>query len=92
MVGPVFSGVGLLTIFQTKEVLMAKSALCPDCGERVPLTMPVRLGMRVTCPNCEAELEVVETEPIELDWVYEDDDYEYDDEFEYDEEEDEEDW
>lgn len=71
---------------------MAKSALCPDCGERVPLATPVRLGMRVTCPNCEAELEVVETEPIELDWVYEDD-YEYDDEFEYDdEEEDEEDW
>ncbi len=73
--------------------MATKSALCPDCGERVPLSTPVRLGMRVTCPNCDAELEVVETEPIELDWVYEDDDYDYDDdEFEDEEEEEEEDW
>jgi len=36
--------------------------------------------MKVTCPNCGANLEVVETIPVELDRVYQDEDYEYYDE------------
>jgi hypothetical protein len=35
----------------------------------------------VNCPNCEAELEVIGNDPVELDWVYE----EWDDEEEEDE-------
>ena len=31
------------------------------------------MGKKVVCPNCDAELEVVETEPVELDWAYDDD-------------------
>lgn len=64
------------------EVKAAK-AVCPDCGEAVTLRGSVRLGQEVVCPHCDAELEVVETEPLELDWAY--DDYDYDDEDEEDE-------
>ena len=67
-----------------KRTTGTTTAECPDCGEKITLRDPVELGQLVTCPNCEAELEVVETNPVELDWVYE----EWDEE----EEEEEEDW
>jgi lysine biosynthesis protein LysW len=53
------------------------SATCPDCGKVVRLRAPVRVGQEVACPHCEAELEVIETDPVELDWVY--DEYDGDD-------------
>jgi hypothetical protein len=31
------------------------------------------MGQEVACPHCDAELEVIETDPVELDWIYEDD-------------------
>jgi len=64
------------------EVKVAK-AVCPDCGETITLKGSVRLGQEVVCAHCDAELEVVETDPLELDWVYEE---------EEDEEEQDEDW
>ena len=45
---------------------------CPDCGARIAVQSPVRVGQQVRCPNCDAELEVIDTNPVELDWVYED--------------------
>ena len=45
---------------------------CPDCGARITVPSPVRIGQQVLCPNCDAELEVIDTNPVELDWVYED--------------------
>ena len=59
-------------------------ARCPDCGERVRLQGRLYIGRPVTCGNCDAELEVIETEPVELDWVDDDD--------EYDDDEDDDDW
>lgn len=59
-------------------------ATCPDCGEKIAIRGTIRIGQEVICPNCDAELEIVETEPVELDWAYEDD---WDDE-----EEDDDDW
>jgi lysine biosynthesis protein LysW len=50
---------------------VTKTADCPDCGEKVPVPAPVKLSQRVVCPNCNADLEVVETVPLELDWHYE---------------------
>ena len=47
-------------------------AACPDCGDRMAFTGKVKLFQRVVCPNCGAELEVVKTEPVELEWAYED--------------------
>lgn len=51
-------------------------ALCPDCDEAINFGSRVRIGQRVTCPHCAADLEVVEISPIELDWAYEDEDWE----------------
>ena len=48
-------------------------ATCPDCGDKIALRGEIRMGKKVVCPNCDAELEVVETEPVELDWAYDDD-------------------
>jgi lysine biosynthesis protein LysW len=66
----------------TKNTVKAETAECPDCGEKVTMQGSVKIGQRVTCPHCQADLEVVETIPLELDWYYEeetDDDDEDDD-------------
>ena len=49
----------------------AKIVECPDCGQEITLQGAIKVGRRVTCPNCEADLEVVETVPLELSWYYE---------------------
>lgn len=59
---------------------------CLDCDERITLNPGLKLGSRFTCPNCDAEMEVISVDPVEIDWAY--DDSGYDDE-EY---EDDEDW
>jgi lysine biosynthesis protein LysW len=41
-----------------------------------------RLGQRVVCKSCKAEVEVVWLDPLELDWPVDDD--EFDDEDEWD--------
>lgn len=48
------------------------TAFCPDCDEEINLGRKARIGQRVTCPNCESALEVIETDPPELDWAYDD--------------------
>jgi lysine biosynthesis protein LysW len=55
----------------SQQPILAKTAVCPDCGEQVPLGLLAKMGQRVTCPHCQADLEVVETVPLELDWFYE---------------------
>lgn len=55
-------------------------ANCPDCEGDVRLQGNIELGMKVTCPNCGANLEVVETIPVELDRVYQYEDYDEEDE------------
>ena len=51
-------------------------ALCPDCEEGINFGSRPRIGQRVSCPHCGADLGVIEISPIELDWVYEDVDWE----------------
>ena len=63
-----------------QKPLQTKAADCPDCGEKVPVQVPVEIGHRVICPHCQADLEVVETVPVELDWYYEEEPPEEDDE------------
>ncbi len=46
---------------------------CPECDAEVGLGKTVKLGQRITCHSCGAFLEVIDTNPIELDWAYEDD-------------------
>ena len=55
---------------------------CPECDAEVGLGKSPRLGQRVICPSCGADLEVVETSPIELDWAFEDEEeYGYEEEY-----------
>lgn len=70
-------------------------AFCPDCEEPVRVATP-KLGQRVTCESCGAELEIVEVSPLELDWAYDEpsDDWEEEEEEEdeVDDWDDEDDW
>jgi Zn-finger nucleic acid-binding protein len=51
------------------------TAQCPICEEKIKLEKKIKFLERVTCPTCEALLEVVNTSPIELDWIYYDEHY-----------------
>jgi lysine biosynthesis protein LysW len=42
---------------------------CPDCGEKLVLQGCLLIGVQVWCQNCEAELEVVNLAPVEVDGV-----------------------
>jgi len=46
-------------------------ATCSACGEDVRLAK-ARLGQTLICVHCGAHLEVVEVDPVELDWAYDD--------------------
>ena len=48
----------------------AKVAYCPSCDNPVHLSGTVRIGRKFECKACNAELEVVELNPIVLDWVF----------------------
>jgi hypothetical protein len=42
---------------------------CPDCEMPIRIAPRSRIGQRLTCPHCNASLEVTEVSPLELDWV-----------------------
>jgi lysine biosynthesis protein LysW len=78
---------------------MLAKAICPSCGEWVKLSDNPKMGQKITCPECEADLEVIEVNPIELDWAFmegklDDEDWEDDEDWdnaeEWDDEEEEE--
>ena len=55
-------------------------AECPDCGDMITFKVEPRMGSRVSCPFCRTELDVIDTDPLELDWAYDDpDDDDWDD-------------
>lgn len=51
-------------------------AICPSCGEDIKLAGRSKIGQKVTCPYCDAWLEVIEVDPVELDWVYDEEEEE----------------
>ena len=61
------------------------SAYCPDCEGKIVLNPLARVGQKLACPHCQAELEVISVDPLEFDWAY---DWSWDDE----ENNDDEDW
>ena len=81
---------------------MPAKAICPSCGEWVKLPDHPKIGQKITCLECEADLEVIEVNPVELDWAYmedelddedwDDEDDDWDEEALDDEDDDEEDW
>lgn len=62
---------------------MTSRAICPSCGEWVKTPEHPKIGHKLTCVHCEADLEVVEVNPVELDWTF----YEEADDEEWDEDE-----
>jgi hypothetical protein len=65
-------------------------AFCPDCDGSVPVGPRPGLGKRVTCPHWNAELEVIELLPSELDWAYDESEAVWDDDEVWDKNDDEE--
>ena len=57
-------------------------SVCPSCGETIKLAGQPRISQKVTCRYCDESLEIIDVNPIELDWAYYDDD---DDEWSIDE-------
>ena len=67
-------------------------AFCPDCEESISLSQPKK-GELLICPHCDAELEVINLAPLELDWAYVEPAEDWDEEdWEEWEEEEEEEW
>ncbi len=57
-------------------------ATCAECDEEMEVSDRARVGQRVVCPNCGARLEVVSSNPLELDPAYdEEEDWDDDDDF-----------
>lgn len=51
---------------------MAISLDCLDCAEPIALASRPLLGQKIVCGRCQATLEVINLEPLELDWAYDD--------------------
>jgi lysine biosynthesis protein LysW len=47
-------------------------AVCPSCEGEIKITQQVKLEQKIRCPYCFEDLEVIETNPIELDWAFDD--------------------
>jgi lysine biosynthesis protein LysW len=55
-------------------------AVCPACEAQINIPGQVEMGQNVVCPQCSEDLEVIDTDPLELDWAYEELDWDEDDE------------
>jgi hypothetical protein len=54
--------------------------MCPSCEEYISVRSGISINAKLRCPECYADLVVVETNPLVLDWdEYEDDDDDWDD-------------
>ena len=49
-------------------------AHCPECEAAIDLDSEIEEGQQLDCPECGAELEVVNTNPVELDVVEDEND------------------
>lgn len=57
---------------------------CPACGAKVNVNAKPKMGQKVVCTACKADLEVVWLEPVELDFPFDENDYEDDEDEDYD--------
>lgn len=48
-----------------------KVAFCPECEGEFRVGPTLKVGQRLTCTHCDAELEIIHLTPLELDWAYE---------------------
>ncbi|MCX6092755.1 MAG: hypothetical protein NTX23_07825, partial [Candidatus Bipolaricaulota bacterium] len=77
---------------RTKEGT-ANKIVCPVCDAALDLDKDeLSLFNRLRCEECEALLEVVDEDPIRVEWVEEDDDFEDDEELDAEEEDEDDDY
>jgi hypothetical protein len=62
---------------------------CLSCSEVIDVGRSPKIGSIVTCSSCDSPFEIIELDPLLIDWPYYDDDYfdsdySYSDEDEYD--------
>ena len=55
-------------------------AECIECGSEIILTRQAGLGHKVTCSECGTILKVVGLDPVEVDWIYDEPEYEEEEE------------
>jgi len=48
---------------------------CVNCGAEITLTGQVKTGQEVICPECATMMEVVELDPVDVDWIYDEPEY-----------------
>lgn len=46
------------------------STPCPECGAILHTAAHTQVGERIVCPVCAAKLEVINTDPPEVDWAF----------------------
>ena len=61
--------------------LSVQMGRCPSCSRDIKLPGRIIVGMQVRCSTCGDELQVVETDPIELDWLYDYDEFDNDEDW-----------
>ncbi len=50
---------------------MSVTTFCLECERELDLGRNPTVGQRICCPYCEVQLEIINLEPPELDWIYE---------------------
>ena len=48
---------------------------CLDCEAEITLTGQVGIGQPLICRKCGTMMEVVELDPVEVDWIYDEPEY-----------------
>lgn len=61
----------LSDLSQTVMQSVGPTAYCPECGRQVVVERP-QLGQLLTCSRCRSDLEVINLEPLQLDWTMDD--------------------
>ncbi len=57
------------------------TGICPECDAEVEVASDAEIGEFVTCADCGAHLEVIETDPLEFDIAPEEEEEEEEDEW-----------
>jgi lysine biosynthesis protein LysW len=57
-----------------------KTTHCLSCDSKIEIGSKAKIGQFVYCEFCGADFEIIELNPIELDYAFVDDDLDYDDE------------
>jgi len=46
------------------------TTFCLDCDRVLDIGHNPEVGQRVNCPSCDTTFEVIHTNPLKLDWIY----------------------